>query len=243
VRYNAWVALEKWHQKSTLPGVVPGPQFEVRNTAEGDPSPAASGRNKGYLRELAFTAGLMPAKPDSEPVETAEEATATPAATPEAAAPDDWATRYKYLYADFENYRRRTERERENLSRQVRGAMIREMLPILEAFRAGRDAAAQLPADHPLRRGLDLLEREWSTFLKHEGVEPVVSVGTPFRPEEAVAVGEAPVSDRTPDGTVAEVVQQGYRFFGGIVRPAKVIVARGAPEAEASAAVARSDPE
>jgi molecular chaperone GrpE len=183
----------------------------------------------------------MPPEPDSEPVETPEVPPAAAAATPDEAASDDWATRYKYLYADFENYRRRAERERENLSRQVRGAMIREMLPILEAFRAGRDAAAKLPADHPLRRGLDLLEREWSTFLKHEGVESVVEVGTPFRPEEAVAVGEAPPSAQAPEGTVAEIVQQGYRFFGGVVRPAKVIVARRAASSEGATASAHSE--
>ena len=185
----------------------------------------------------------MPGEPDSEPADPSVDTPAPTAPVPEAGGSDDWATRYKYLYADFENYRRRAERERENLSRQVRGAMIREMLPILEAFRAGRDAAARLPADHPLRKGLDLLEREWATFLKHEGVEPVVEVGTPFRPEEAVAVGEAPVSDGAPDGTVAEIVQQGYRFFGGLVRPAKVIVARGATEARGTTADVRPEPE
>jgi molecular chaperone GrpE len=175
----------------------------------------------------------MPPDPDSAPVEPTE-ATAAPAqnAGPEPS-PEEWSTRYKYLYADFENYRRRVEREKENLSRQVRGAMIREMLPILEAFRAGRVAATRLPADHPLRQGFDLLEREWSTFLKHEGVEAVATVGAPFRPDEAVAVGEAPASETSPDGTVAEIVQQGYRFFGGIVRPAKVVVAR-APTTGAS---------
>jgi molecular chaperone GrpE len=184
----------------------------------------------------------MPSDPDSEPVEPAEEA-APPAPVPASEpSPDEWATRYKYLYADFENYRRRAEREKENLSRQVRGAMIREMLPILEAFRAGRAAAGQLPADHPLRKGLDLLEREWSTFLKHEGVEPVAAVGTPFRPDEAVAVGEAPATDGAPDGTVAEIVQQGYRFFGGIVRPAKVIVARAAGDASRASAAAAAEP-
>jgi molecular chaperone GrpE len=183
----------------------------------------------------------MPAEPDSEPVDPPEAPAAAAAATPETAEGGDWATRYKYLYADFENYRRRAERERENLSRQVRGAMIREMLPILEAFRAGRDAAAKLPTDHPLRKGLDLLEREWSTFLKHEGVEPVVEVGTPFRPEEAAAVGESPASERAPEGTVTEIVQQGYRFFGGLVRPAKVIVARKAAPSGATTAADPTD--
>lgn len=180
-----------------------------------------------------------PGAPESAEPETGSGA--APSAVAAESPGEDWATRYKYLYADFENYRRRAERERENLSRQVRGGMIREMLPILEAFRAGRDAAAKLPPDHPLRRGFELLDREWSTFLKHEGVEPIVAVGGPFRPDEAIAVGDAPVAEGVPDGTVAEIVQQGYRFFGGIVRPAKVIVARSAARASPEAAVAERD--
>ena len=184
----------------------------------------------------------MDEKPESG-AEPAEDPSADPApSATKVAAPspstEDWATRYKYLLADFENYRRRAERERENLSRQVRGAMIREMLPILEAFRAGREAAGKLPSDHPLRRGMELLDREWATFLKHEGVEPIARVGTPFRPEEADAVGETPATYGTADGTVAEIVQQGYRFFGGIVRPAKVIVARAPPGPESAPAAA-----
>ncbi len=149
------------------------------------------------------------------------------AAAPLANAPgEDWATRYKYLFADFENYRRRSERDREGISRQSRGGMLRELLPILEGFRAARDAVGKLPADDSVRRGMELLDREWSTFLKHEGVEPVAKVGGPFRSDEEEAVGETPVPAGSADGTVVEVVQQGYRFFGGLLRPAKVIVGR-----------------
>jgi len=157
-------------------------------------------------------------------------------AEPEAAAPspapepvEDWATRYKYLLADFENFRRRTERDRESISRQSRGAMLRELLPIIEAFRSAREAVLKLPGHDPVRRGLDLLDREWMTFLKREGVEPVVEVGHTFRADEAEAVGETAATDDRPDGTVAEIVQQGYRFFGGLLRPAKVVVARALP--------------
>jgi molecular chaperone GrpE len=164
-----------------------------------------------------------------EPKTVADPVEAPPPA-PEGAAPppaEDWATRYKYLLADFENYRRRSERDRESLTRQARGAMLRELLPILEAFRAARESTARLAADDPVRRGIELLDREWSTFLRHEGVEPVARVGAPFQPEEAEAVGEAPAPAGTPAGAVVEIVQQGYRFFGGLLRPAKVIVARG----------------
>jgi molecular chaperone GrpE len=177
-----------------------------------------------------------PPAPDAPPADDAGAPVGAPA--PASAEPiEDWATRYRYLLADFENFRRRTERDREGLSRQVRGAMLRELLPIIEAFRAGREAVAKLPPESAIRHGLELLDREWATFLKHEGVEPVARLGAPFRPEEAEAVGEVAASDAAPEGTVAEIVQQGYRYFGGLLRPAKVVVARR-PEEPGSAAAA-----
>ncbi len=140
-----------------------------------------------------------------------------------------WSTRYKYLLADFENFRRRTERERESHSRQTRGALLRELLPIYEAFHFAHEAVQKLPENDPVRQGLDLLLREWETFLRHEGVEPVARAGAPFEPEVHEAVGEVPASATADEGQVAEVVQQGYRFHGGVLRPAKVLIARRAP--------------
>jgi molecular chaperone GrpE len=165
-----------------------------------------------------------------------------PAAAPPAPAPpppepkEEWETRFKYLLADFENFRRRAAKEHEATTRQARAAILRELLPLVEAFRSAGRSAHHLAPNDPLRRGLELLEREWSTFLKHEGVEPVAEVGQPFVADDAEAVGEAPATAATPAGAIAEVVQQGYRFFGGLLRPAKVIVAR-----ETSASTAPSD--
>jgi|HubBroStandDraft_1064217.scaffolds.fasta_scaffold670010_1 molecular chaperone GrpE len=183
----------------------------------------------------------MARDPESEaPAAEAPEAATTAVPEAPAAVPpgEDWSTRYKYLLADFENFRRRSDRDREGITRQARGGMLRELLPIIEGFRAARDAVGKLPADDPVRRGMELLDREWSTFLHHEGVEPVVKVGGPFRPEEAEAVGESIVAENAPDGLVVEVVQQGYRFFGGLLRPAKVIVGRHPPVATESTALA-----
>jgi molecular chaperone GrpE len=164
-------------------------------------------------------------------------------ARPEAAAPpaEDWETRFKYLLADFENFRRRAERERESVTRQARGAVLRDLLPIVEAFQAALSARAHLPPSDPLRKGMELLEREWLKFLKHQGVEAVAEVGQPFRAEEAEAVGETAPKDGVPDGAVAEIVQQGYRFFGGLLRPAKVVIARTPPSPAASEAAPPPD--
>ncbi|HTT14404.1 MAG TPA: nucleotide exchange factor GrpE [Thermoplasmata archaeon] len=167
--------------------------------------------------------------PVAEPRPPPATAGTPPTAPPPAPVEEDWSTRYKYLLADFENYRRRTERDRESISRQARAGLVRELLPLFEAFRAAREAVGSLPPDSPVRRGLELLDREWATFLRHEGVEPVAQPGLPFSSIEHEAVGEAPETADHPAGTIVEVVQQGYRFFGGLLRPAKVIVARAPP--------------
>ncbi len=156
---------------------------------------------------------------------------------------EDWESRFKYLFADFENFRRRSERERETMTRQVRAGLLRELLPILEGFHAAEEALAHLPPSDPVRRGLEILDREWMTFLKHEGVEPVAVVGHTFRAEEAEAVGETPATAEHPTGTITEVVQQGYRFFGGLLRPAKVIVARGTAPPPGTGPAAETDEE
>jgi molecular chaperone GrpE len=203
--------------------------------ARSETAPGRRRRARGRANSRT-TSDLRSMVDDPDPTApAAEEVAAVPAAAAGLSAPsspsEDWATRYKYLLADFENYRRRSERDREAISRQARSGMLRELLPIMEAFRAARESTGKLPSDDPVRRGMELLEREWSTFLHHEGVEPVVKVGGPFRPEEAEAVGEAIVPDGSPEGLVVEVVQQGYRFFGGMLRPAKVIVGRNPSEA------------
>ena len=138
----------------------------------------------------------------------------------------DWESRFKYLLADFENFRRRVDRERELARQHGQLWVLRSLLPIFEAFERAAAAADRLPARDPLRVGLDLLAKEWERFLSAQRLEPVAKVGEPFRSEEHEAVAEVAPGSGIPQGAVAEVIQQGYRSPGGLVRPAKVAVAR-----------------
>ncbi len=166
----------------------------------------------------------------------------SPAASP-ATPPDpstlavEWESRFKYLFADFENYRKRTERERDSIRRRAEADVLRNLLPIQDAFERAREFIRHAPRSDPVRKGFDLLGHEWDAFLKREGIEPVAKPGNRFDPDENEVVGEGPVSSGHPVDTVVEVVQQGYRFQGGLLRPAKVIVARprrAAPPEEGS---------
>ncbi len=161
----------------------------------------------------------LPSPGASPPSEAAE---GPPATSPK----EDWETRFKYLFADFENFRKRVGRENDRARDRARAELLRALLPLYEAFEKAREATRRLPEKDPVRRGLELLDQEWEAFLVGEGVEPVARVGGTFQSELHEAVAETPVTNEHPVGTVVEVVQQGYAFPGGLLRPAKVVVAR-----------------
>ncbi|MCI4323779.1 MAG: nucleotide exchange factor GrpE, partial [Thermoplasmata archaeon] len=174
------------------------------------------------------------------PAPASAEAPAAPAEPSPAAVPsdEDWLNRYKYLLAEFDNYRKRTSRDSERARSEAQAELYRSLLAVYESFPPALAAARRLPPRDPLRQGLELLDQEWEKFMRRGGVEPVARVGEWFHPEEAEAVGEAPADPRHPDGTVAEIVQQGYRSSYGLLRTAKVIVSRVvAPPPAAAAAV------
>jgi molecular chaperone GrpE len=169
-----------------------------------------------------------------------------PAAAPSEAPADepeqDWPTRYKYLLADFENFRRRADREREGARQMVRADVLRSLLPLFEASERAQEAVARLGPTDPVRKGVELLAASWRSFLGSQRVTGVASPGARFESESHEAVGEAIPSKAHPPGTITEVVQQGYRMGSLLLRPAKVVVARSPPpETEAAALPAPDD--
>ena len=172
-----------------------------------------------------------PAPPDAA-ADPEPEPSDGPAAAPPSP-PDDWETRFKYLLADFDNFRRRSDREAQRVQQAARAKLLQALLPLWEAFERADPAIRKLPAKDPLRSGLELLQREWEQFLRAAHVEPVARVGDPFRPDDQEAVAETAPTGEIREGRVAEIVQQGYRSDVGLLRPAKVVVARrSAPATE-----------
>ena len=122
----------------------------------------------------------------------------------------------------------------ETLRAQTQAELLKGVLPIVEAAEKAVEAVHSRPPKDPVRKGVELLERAIAAFLKEQGVEVVGTAGEAFRPEEHEAVAEAAPSPAAPDGHVAEVVQRGYSFPGGL-RPAKVVVVPTPPEGAAPA--------
>lgn len=142
--------------------------------------------------------------------------------------------RYVRLMADFDNYRKRVQREMAELAAGAGEDLIREMLPILDnleralgAFEAGREESGGAPADvvESMHKGVELTARQFRSALAKQGVERVVAMGEAFDPHRHEAIAQEEREDVATD-TVVEELEAGYTLRGRVLRPARVKVAR-----------------
>jgi molecular chaperone GrpE len=136
---------------------------------------------------------------------------------------EEMEARHLRLRADFDNYRKRVDREKTEFSRQAAAGLIRDLLPFLDNLERALQESPE--SEEPaLRAGVALIHRQVMQVLQGAGLEPVEAVGLPFDPECHQAV-ERHTADDYPDQTVTEEFQKGYWFQGKLLRPAMVRVA------------------
>jgi molecular chaperone GrpE len=123
--------------------------------------------------------------------------------------------------ADFENFRRRAERDRSEYAQYAATEMVRDLIPILDDFRR---AVKVETADKEYAKGIELIDQRLFEALKKAGLEPIESAGKLFDPNLHQAVVRVQ-SEEFPDQTVLEEFQSGYNFKGKLLRPAMVKVA------------------
>ncbi|MDW8130638.1 MAG: nucleotide exchange factor GrpE [Bryobacterales bacterium] len=123
--------------------------------------------------------------------------------------------------AEFENYRKRVERERRELAEIAGMEAVRELLPILDDFERALKTAT---SDPEYARGIELIYQRFMEALKKLGLEPIASRGEKFDPYQHEAVETVP-SEEFEDPTVIEEYRRGYNFRGRLLRPAMVKVA------------------
>ena len=130
--------------------------------------------------------------------------------------------RYKRLQADFDNHRRRTRQEKEDLSMVVAQNIMLDLLPVVDNFERALGSAATQDAA-TLLLGIDMIHRQFLQVLDKSGLTTVDALGQIFDPQKHDAVMR--VEDATQaDGTVVEELQKGYAVRGKIIRPSMVKV-------------------
>jgi molecular chaperone GrpE len=123
--------------------------------------------------------------------------------------------------ADFENYRKRTEREAGSARRAGRRDVLLPLLDILDNLERALAAGS---TDLAFMRGVEATREQIRRTLKDLGAEPIPGVGTPFDPRIHEAVGTVPAAAQPPDTVVAEV-RRGFLLDGEVLRPSQVLVA------------------
>ena len=138
----------------------------------------------------------------------------------------DLKDRYLRTLADFENFRKRSEREKSDFFKYALSGLLRELLPVLDNFDRALDHAGEGDDFH---RGVLLIYKQLFDTLTKHGLRPIDRANVPFDPK----IHEAVVSEQdpsVPSHTVVAVLQKGYFLHDRLLRPAMVKVAVGGPE-------------
>jgi molecular chaperone GrpE len=126
------------------------------------------------------------------------------------------------MQAEFDNFRKRTERERMEFAEYAGEMTVRSLLPILDDFERALRAAEG--TDTELTRGIELIYSRFLDTLRKQGLEPIPAEGAQFDPHEHEAIGRVESAEHD-DNTIVQEFQRGYRFKGRLLRPSMVQVA------------------
>lgn len=133
----------------------------------------------------------------------------------------DLQDRFLRNQAEFQNSRKRAEKERVEFAEYASTEAVRALLPILDDFERATKAES---SDKEYSKGMQMIYQRFYDSLKKLGLEPIVSAGQPFDPHVHHAV-EMVETDEAPDHTVLDEYQRGYNFKSRLLRPAMVKVA------------------
>jgi molecular chaperone GrpE len=155
------------------------------------------------------------------------EAPASEAPAEEAAGVEvvDWQDRYIRLYAEFDNFRKRTTRERADLIRQASREVLERLLPVVDDFERAAAAAGTASEAAALVEGQTLILNKLRHVLESQGVASMgVTAGATFDVDVHEAITNVPAPSPELVGKVVDVVEQGYLLHGNVLRYAKVVV-------------------
>ena len=131
---------------------------------------------------------------------------------------------YLFLMADFDNYRKRTLQEKQDLIKNGGQKVLEGILPVVDDIERAIDAIEQGGDLDSLKEGVDLIHSKLLGFLKSNNVEPIVSTGELFDTDFHEAVTTFPAPDEDQKGKVIDTVLKGYKLNDKVLRHAKVVV-------------------
>jgi molecular chaperone GrpE len=140
---------------------------------------------------------------------------------------DEYLADVKRVAADFDNYRKRAARDQESLVARAHERLVKDLLPVLDDLERALEAAER-HEEAKLEDGVRLVHRELRGTLDKEGLVEIETDGD-FDPHVHEALLSQPSEE--DDGAILQVIQKGYRLGDRVLRPARVVISQGAPEA------------
>lgn len=135
----------------------------------------------------------------------------------------EYLRRLQYLQADFENYRKRTEREAAELAVRCNEKLVAELLCVVDDLERALDSGKETDDASALLKGVEMIHRNLTRMLEREGLECIDAVGKVFDPKFHEVVVKIPRND-CEEGLVLEEVRRGFVFKGRVLRPCMVNV-------------------
>jgi molecular chaperone GrpE len=135
---------------------------------------------------------------------------------------EELLTNLRYLQADFENYRKRVDREIRDLEEFSTVGLIRKLIPVLDDLDLAV-ATATKAEDKGLLEGVKMVQKSLDSALESEGLREIKAIGVPFDPSSHEAIESVPGKDN-PQDMVIEEMRKGYTFKGKVLRPSAVKV-------------------
>ena len=169
------------------------------------------------------------AQPQDEPQQPVPPTDETQRLTQLTAEAERYKDQLQRLAAEFENAKKRMEREKQDYAKWAAERLILALLPIIDSFDAALQSLKHHDEKDPVVTGVRLINRQLHELLACEGVERLQSLGRPFDPERHEVIQQVESHDQ-PEHTVLEEIQAGYVLRGRLIRPALVKIAKK-PEA------------
>jgi len=128
--------------------------------------------------------------------------------------------------ADFENYKKRSAREKEEAIKYANASLLEKLVSIVDHFELGLEAARGENEKSPIYSGMSLVLKQLQDFLGENGLQPIDAVRQEFDPNLHEAIAHEP-SDEIPEGAVIRQTRRGYRLKDRLLRPSAVVVSSG----------------
>ena len=132
--------------------------------------------------------------------------------------------RYLRLAAEFDNYRKRTLREKAEMTKTAGADIIYDLLPAIDDLDRAVEAMSATEDVRAIRKGIELIHGKFRDFLTQKGVKEIRATGTEFNTDLHEAVTKIPSPSKKDKGKVVDVIEKGYQMDGKVIRYAKVVI-------------------